>query len=59
MITQWLKARWAEASTKIGLVLTVISAVAPTYANVDARFGYAGALAGILLAIWKEKPDGQ
>lgn len=55
----WIKARWGEASTKLGLVLTAVSAVAPTYASVDVRFAYAGAVAGILLAIWKEKPNGQ
>lgn len=55
----WIKARWCEASTKIGLILTAVSAVAPTYASVDVRFAYAGAVAGILLAIWKEKPNGQ
>lgn len=59
MVFAWVKARWAEVSTKIGLVLTAVSATAPAYASVDVRFAYAGAAAGILLAIWKERPDGQ
>lgn len=58
MIYAWIKARRSEVSTKIGLVLTAVAAIAPTYAGVDVRFAYAGALAGVLLAVWKEKPSG-
>jgi hypothetical protein len=55
MIVNWIKARWAEVSTKVGLVLTAVSAIAPQYAAFDVRFAYAGAAAGLLLAVWREK----
>lgn len=54
---EWIKARWAELTTKIGLLLTVVSTVAPQWAQFDVRFAYVGAAAGALMMLWKEKPS--
>lgn len=53
----WLKGKWAELSTKFGLLLTAVSTVAPQFAQFDRRFAYAGAIAGVLLVLFKEKND--
>lgn len=55
MIFDFLKREWAQASTKLGLVLTAISTVAPQFAAFDVRFAYAGAAAGVLLMLFREK----
>lgn len=51
----WLKARWREVSTKFGVVLTTVAAVAPQFAQFDPRIAYVGAAAGVLMMICKEK----
>lgn len=54
----WIKARLKELTTKIGIVLTAISTIAPQYAAFDTRFAYAGAVAGFILMVVKERPRG-
>ena len=59
-MVKWIKAKWAEVSTKFGLILTAISTVTPQFAPFDRRFAYAGTIAGVLLILFKEgKSDGQ
>lgn len=50
---------WAQLSTKFGLVLTAVSAIAPQFAKFDVRFAWAGAAAGFLLILYRGKTDGQ
>ena len=53
----WLKARAREVSTKAGVVIAAVAAVAPNYAQFDPRIAWAGAVAGVLLMVFREKPD--
>lgn len=56
----FLKREWAQISTKIGLVLTVLSPAVPflrEYAQFDPRFAYASAALGVALIAYREKPD--
>lgn len=57
-VKAFLAREWAQLSTKFGLVLTAISTVAPQFAQFDVRFAYAGAAAGVLLMIYRGKPNG-
>jgi len=57
MIVAFLKREWAQLSTKFGLVLTAVSAIAPSYAQFDVRIAHAGAVAGVLLILWRGRPD--
>ena len=54
----YLKARWAELTTKAGLVLAAVAAIAPQFAQFDVKFAYAGAFAGVVMMIVKEAPKG-
>lgn len=55
---EFLKREWAQISTKFGLVLTAVSAVAPQFAAFDVRFAYAGAAAGFLLILYRGQANG-
>lgn len=54
-ITAWIKARWAEVSTKLGLLVAAASTVLPNFAQYDRRIAYFGAAAGVLMVLWNEK----
>lgn len=55
MILDWLKKEWRQVSTKAGTLLVAVSSVAPQFAQFDVRFAYAGAAAGVLLMLVREK----
>lgn len=57
-VTAALRHEWSQISTKIGVVLTAVSTVAPQYAQFDVRWAHAGAIAGVLLILWREKTSG-
>lgn len=56
-IKTFLRNEWAQASTKLGLLLTFLSTAAPQLAQIDVRFAYAGAAAGALLMLWRGNPS--
>lgn len=58
MMFAWLKARWAEVSTKIGLIVGAVATAAPQFATVSLKFAWVGLVAAALLVLWKEKPGG-
>lgn len=57
-IRQFIAREWAAISTKLGLLLTVVSTIAPQFAQFDTRFAYVGAGAGVLLILYRGKADG-
>lgn len=56
-VWNFLRREWSQVSTKIGLVLTAVSSIAPVYAQFDQRIAYAGAIAGVALVLFREKAD--
>lgn len=56
-IKAFLAREWAQVSTKLGLVLTAVSTIAPQFAQFDVRFAYAGAASGVLLILYRGKTD--
>lgn len=55
MIGRWLKKEWAQVTTKLGTLLVAVSTIAPQFAAFDVRFAYAGAAAGVLLMLFRER----
>lgn len=58
MIYDWLKRKWSELSTKLGLVLGALSSTLPAYASLDPRVAYVGLGAALILVLWDQKPKG-
>jgi hypothetical protein len=54
----WIKSRWREVSTKLGLFLTAAGPLLQQYAQYDVRFAYAAAALGLLLICLKEPANG-
>lgn len=63
MLSQWIKARWAEISTKAGLVLTAVAAIWPQIspqlqiispASSD-KVAMIGAVLGIVMVVRRER----
>ena len=57
-IKAFITREWQQLSTKFGTVLVAISSTAPLYAQFDQRIAYAGAAAGIMLVLYRGKPNG-
>ena len=51
---KWIKAKWAEVSTKIGLVLAAVSSALPAYVSVNPKLAYLGIALSALLVLFKE-----
>lgn len=51
----WIRARAAELSTKIGLVLGALNVAIQQYVSVNPKLSYAGLIVAALLVIWPEK----
>jgi len=52
----FLRREWAQVSTKIGAVLTVVGPLLQNYAQFDVKFAYASAGIGVLLILFREQP---
>lgn len=55
MIIDWIKTRWAEVSTKVGLALGALSAAIPQYVAINPKLSYLGLIVSALLVVWNEK----
>ncbi len=53
----WIKARAAELSTKLGLVLAAVVSAAQMFAPLKPEIAYAGFVASVLLVVIKEPPS--
>lgn len=51
---KWIKAKWAEVSTKIGLMLAAVSSALPAYASVNPKLAYVGIAVSALLVLFDE-----
>lgn len=56
-LKDFLAREWAMVSTKIGVVLTAISATAPVYAHLDKRIAILGFVVGVIAIVWREETD--
>lgn len=56
MLFHWIETKWAEVSTKIGLVLGALSSTIPVYVGANPKLAYLGIGVAALLVIWNEKP---
>jgi len=56
MLIEWLKARWTEFSTKLGLILGTAVTAAQTFGALKPELAYVGFGASVLLVLFKEKP---
>lgn len=56
-VRAFLAREWSTLSTKIGLVLTAVSTIAPNYAEFDHRIAWAGAVSGALLIVYRGKAN--
>lgn len=54
----WIKARWAEISTKLGLVLGAAVSAAQTFGALKPELAYIGFGASVLLVLFKEQSGG-
>lgn len=50
----WLKSKWSELSTQIGVILGALSGAIPMYVAVNPKLAYVGLAVSVLLVLWKE-----
>ncbi len=53
----WIKRKWAEISTKLGLLLGAAVSAAQLFGGVKPELAYVGFAASVLLILFKEQPS--